>query len=280
MANADQLVQDFFTNYAANLSKPMPGNWREVANDLIDHLVANGECFSSGEIARWLRIHRDDLWFSVPNLGEHVRDLFYASGMASYPDDGFGNPVYPCQVPRTTQGLGRTPSGLQVFVYAVDQTAGFAHNFEVDIPKPGDAATSYPDDATVAAASAKQPQPKAQVGVTIQGSSKPLVAMKATVQKDRRLQVPRSCFEAYVHFCGATLRGGDPVFVKVEADKATITVSDPGNGAKEHNLWATSGRVSFTSPGTPFNPGDVFLVNIAPNGLTIDLTQVVKSSAA
>jgi hypothetical protein len=99
--------------------------------------------------------------------------------------------------------------------------------------------------------------------------------LKATVQKDARLQVPRAAFEAFVHLQNTPMKGGDPVWVKVETDKATISVTDPGDGFKQYDLWAHSGRVSFPSPAMPFNPGDVYLVNIDPSGLTVDLTQTV-----
>lgn len=250
-------------------------DWHPAANALVDHLIAEGECFSSGEVARWMRIHRPDLRFSVPTLGEHVRDLYYAGSMPQYPDDGYGVPMPPTQVPRTTQGLCRTPAGIQVFVYCPEAQKGFAHNFEVDIPTPGGAATVYPNPPPV------QTQP-ASGAPTIQitgASNVPLVALKATVQQDRRLQVPRSAFEAFVHFCGIPMKGGDPVYVLIEADKAVITLADPGNGAKPYDLTRDRGRVSFPAmPGTqPFEPGDVFMVNIAPAGLTVDLTLKVPA---
>jgi len=266
-------------------------DWRSVVNGLCDFLISEGHCFSSGELARWLRQYRKDLRFSVPRLGEHVRDAFYAGTMTEYPDDGSGLPAYPSQVPRQTQGLGRTPAGTQVFVYCPDQTAGFGHNFEVDIPRPGDADTSYPDASlvtpvvtpaspTVGLSGVPVPtstQAPAPAGVSITGAAKPLVELKAKVHDDRRLCVPRAAFEAYVHFCGQPMKGGDPVFVKVETDEATITLTDPGDGASSYDLSTSRGRVLFPAPPgeTPFTPGDVYLVNITPNGLTVDLTQTV-----
>lgn len=261
-------TDDLVKLYLTGLPDQPGADWREYVNDLVDHLVSNMMCFSSGEIARWLRMFKPDLRFSVLSIGEHLRDLFYANGLGMFPDDGEGNgAVTPAQVPRITTGLGRTPAGVEVFVYAPSEDLGLAHPFEVDIPKPGGQATTYP--------SPPPPPAKKKDAVTIAGQAQPLVALKATVQQDRRLQIPRAAFEAFVHFCGITLRGGDPVYVAVENDKATITVDDPGNGAKKYDLWADSGRVSFPSTTTPFNPGDVFLVNIAPTGLTVDLTQTV-----
>jgi len=246
-----------------------PGTpWREVVTDTTEYLVNAGLCFSSGEIARWLRIFRPSEVFAVRSLGEHVRDLFYSGLFGTY-----------TMVPRTTQGLGRTPAGVEVFVYAPDDSTGYNHEFEVDIPKPGGAATAYPDlsaSASVPASPAPSTPPgTAKSGVAINGSSQPLVALKATVQKDARLQVPRAAFEAFVHFCNTPMKGGDPVWVKVENDKAVITIADPGDGSKQYDLWADSGRVSFPSQTAPFTPGDTYLVNIAPAGLTVDLTQRV-----
>jgi hypothetical protein len=228
--------------------------WRDLVTDLTAYLVQGGLCFSSGEIARWLRINRPAEVFAVGSVGEHVRDLFYGGAFGTY-----------TMVPRTTQGLGRTPAGVEVFVYAPDDQDGWGHEFEVDIPRPGGAATTYPDLSANMPPNFPAPSP-----------SKPaVVALKASVQKDARLQVPRAAFEAFVHFCNTPMRGGDPVWVKVENDKAVITITDPGNGAKQYDLWADSGRVSFPSQTAPFTPGDVYLVNIAPAGLTVDLTQKV-----
>lgn len=268
-------------------------DWRAAVEKTVGYLIAEGQCFSSGEVARWLRICEPSLVFSVPRLGEHIRDMFYSGSMPQYPDDGWGNPVSPSQMPRTTQGFTRTPAGVEVMVYCPDSSEGFAHGFEVDIPRPGEAPTQYPVRSNIThgvsgggaarafannvlSSGTPGTSQTSKAAVQITGAhAKPIVSLKASVQQDRRLQVPRAAFEALVHFCGVTLRGGDPVFVLVGSNRATITLLDPNNGAKKYDLWSDSGRVSFPSTTTPFNPGDTFLVDVAPTGLTVDLTITV-----
>lgn len=245
-------------------------DWRSAASALCDWYIEHNRCFSSGEIAYELRTHRPDLAFSVRTLGEHIRDLFYAGGMKDYVD-GYGDSNYPLQVPRTTQGLSRTPAGVEVFVYCPDQTEGFAHHFEVDIPKPGGqpqpAQRQRP--ATPPATPAQPPQP----GVTITGSANG--KLTATVHADRRLCISRGTFEVFVHRTGKPMRGGDPVHIRFDpnGDKVQVTLDpDPNGGSVSYDLGATRGRVLFPSQGQPFNPGDTFTVIVDKDSLTVDLS--------
>ena len=182
-------------------------DWRAAAEATIEYLIAEGQCFSSGEVARWLRICEPSLMFSVPSLGVYIRDLFDNQNMPQYPDDGWGQPVYPSQVPRTTQGFTRTPAGIEVMVYCPDQQEGFAHGFEVDIPKPGGADTQYPTQSPNVPQGGVAPalftgsgntvipnKPKAATVKITGAHAKPIVSIKATVQQDGRLQIPRSAF--------------------------------------------------------------------------------------
>jgi hypothetical protein len=109
-------------------------DWKKVAMAFIDYRVGTDQCFSSGEIARDIRLYRPDLVFGVRELGEYVRCEHQAGKFASY-DDGFDE-VYPVSAQRTTTGSGRTPSGLSVVVYAKTQAEASQHSFEVDIPPP------------------------------------------------------------------------------------------------------------------------------------------------
>lgn len=110
-------------------------DWRKVAMAFIDYRIGTDQCFSSGEVARDLRLYRPDLVFSVRELGEHVRQQHQAQAMSSY-DDGFDE-IYPLSEQRTTTGKGRTPAGLSVVVYGKTQAEAQQHDFEVDIPPPG-----------------------------------------------------------------------------------------------------------------------------------------------
>lgn len=91
------------------------GNWREAVDALVQERISQNLCFSSGELVVELRTNFPSLSFSARNLGDYVRDLFYAGGMGFY-DDGNGDVVQPCQIPRMTQGLGRTPARLFKFI--------------------------------------------------------------------------------------------------------------------------------------------------------------------
>jgi hypothetical protein len=109
-------------------------DWKNVAMALVDYHIGTDQCFSSGEIARDMRLYRPELVFAVRELGEYVREQHGNSAFASY-DDGFDE-VYPVTAQRTTTGSGRTPSGLRVVVYGKTQTDANQHSFEVDIPPP------------------------------------------------------------------------------------------------------------------------------------------------
>jgi len=272
------------TTSTAQLIQNSP-SWETAAMDLVRNYMENGECFSSGEIAREIRIHRPDLRFSVLKLGSYIRDQFYADAMGMYNIQG--NTVFPVQVPRTTQGNGRTPAGVQVFVYGPDSAACFIHDFEVDIPDPRAAQSDgaprgvtptqsgYPSSIPGMTMGRPQPTPpptpksvKTGVPINPRPANKPL---KATVHNDRRVCVTREAFEAFVHAAGAALRGGVPVYLSFENGAASITL-DQVPGSKPYSLATDRGRILFASPDSPFNPGDAYRVTVTKNNLTVDLT--------
>jgi len=252
-----QTIQDALTNAQ---------DWRTAANALCDWYIEHNRCFSSGEIAYEIRTHRPDLAFSVRTLGEHMRDLFYSGGMSDYVD-GYGDSNYPMQVPRTTQGLGRTPAGVEVFVYCPEQTEGFAHHFEVDIPAPpGQPAQRQPKNTPQSPAAAPQS------GVTIKANANG--KLTATVHNDRRLCISRGTFEVFVHRTGRPLRGGDPVHIQFDGanDQIKITLDpDPSGQSAAYDLASSRGRVLFPNQGAPFKVGDTFTVTVDKDALTIDL---------
>lgn len=110
-------------------------DWKSVGLALVHYRIETDQCFSSGEIARDLRLFRPDLVFGVGELGAFLRNQHQNKLLLSY-DDGFGD-FYPVKVMRTTQGHGRTPAGVSVVIYGRDQAHAQQHDFEVDIPPPG-----------------------------------------------------------------------------------------------------------------------------------------------
>ena len=110
-------------------------DWRTVATAFVHYHIVTEDCFSSGEIARDIRLYRPELVFSVGELGAHIRQLHTQHRMPDY-DDGFSQD-YPVTTTRTTTGLGRTPAGKEVVVYGPSQSTALQHDFEVDIPPPG-----------------------------------------------------------------------------------------------------------------------------------------------
>lgn len=260
-------------------SAPISGSadWRSAVSDLLTFWVSEGRCFSSGEVAACLRTHRTDLVFSVPRVGEHVRDLFYGQGMPVYVDDGTGtgNPTTPVQVSRFTVGLypNRTPANTEVFVYGPNQQACLDHEFEVFIPKPGETQADAPAPAKVTAP--PKTGPKSQVSIF--GAAVASMDIRATVWPDGRVCVPRSAFEASVHLGGHTLRGGDPVYIhQAPGTVVTITLVDPSGGTdlnvKAYSLVANRGNVAFGSRDLhrPFKHGQVFKCQVSAGQIVLD----------
>lgn len=251
-------------------------NWRDAVADLISYYTANNLCFSSGEIARELRVHRTDLMFSVLNLGEHTRDLYY-NGQINYEDDD-GDQLPAIQVPRTTTGTGRTPAGRTVFVYGADPVDAQNHDFEVDIPNPGKKTSAaspikpkggYPTAVTSDGGSDGDGDGTAMTASDKLGSDE----IKATVHTDKRMCITRPIFDRFIAACGKPLRGGDPVWIVVEQDEARITLDEPDDDeAKKYDLSTERGRVLFTRPNDPFNPGDHYKVTITKDALVVDLS--------
>lgn len=260
-------------------------DWRAATDALVAHIIEEGECFSSGEIARHLRLASPGLRFSVPNIGEYVRDQFYAGSMPEYEvSDPYGgvDEVPVSQVPRVTQGLYpmRTPAGVSVFVYAPDQSDGDGHDFEVYVPKPGE--TDEPQPVTppqipLAAPATPGTPASGKAPVSIQGSVKPSLSAadyKATVNSENRLCITRQAFEACVHMGGKPMKGGDPIFISFVGNDVNISqtpIGVPDEGA--YSLATERGRVLFTAqdPGNPFVPGTVYSLSIGPGIIKVDI---------
>lgn len=248
-------------------------DWRQAVLDLLTYWVQQGRCFSSGEVASALRVHRADLRFSVPNLGEHVRDLFYSQQLPTYVENDPNctlSTVPVSMVPRTTVGLypDRTPAGIQVFVYGPSASACEAHEFEVFIPNPGNGETMA--DAPVPATPSLVAPSKPGDVVFIGGAQKPVNDLKGSVAADGRLYIPRAAFEVAVHLGGNPLRGGDPVYVTIKATEATITL-EAVPGASAYDLWRDRGKIAFGNPSNPFTPGKSYNLKVEAGKITIAL---------
>lgn len=257
-ASKQQIIDAIDRGINASQAKGIP-EWLGATDALINLLVEERDCFSSGEIAAHLRTFKPDLRFSVTsNVGEHVRDRFYSDTMPLYPNpDGSYTPVE--RVPRTTGGFSRTPPGTEVFVYAPNYQDGVAYDFEVEIPKPGTQAALEPDGLPAKPAQAPNPLPKSHfVNLKARPAAKNLMA---TVHNDGRCCIPRSALEALLHATQTALKGGDSVFVIVDDDEARISL-DREKGAQAYQLSAARGRVLFPHPAHPFSVGDSFTIKI------------------
>lgn len=238
--------------------------WLGATDAVVSVLVEEGDCFSSGEIASFLRTFRPDLRFSVTsNVGEHLRDRFYGCSLPLYSfPDGSTTPVE--QVSRTTQGFTRTPPGTAVFVYGPGQQACLDHDFEVEIPKPGVQTPVDPTDQHgLPAKPAQAPTPLATSHFVTLKPRVPAQSLTATVHNDSRLCIPRAAIEALLHETKTALKGGDSVYVLVDdvAGEARIGL-DRETGAQGYQLSAARGRVLFPHPAHPFTVGDSFTISI------------------
>lgn len=259
-------------------------NWRDAVVDLKDYRTANKMGLSSGEFAADIRTHRKDLLFSVLNLGEYLRDLYY-NGQITFTDDN-GDDVQYIQVARTTVGSGRTPAGKTVFVYHTDGAEAQTHDFEVDIPNPGKPASTStspikPKGGYPTAVAGDGDGDSDGDGLT-SGDKLGSVAQAAglgkneyavSIHSDKRLCVTRLVFDKFIASNGTPLRGGDPVWIVIDGDEARVTIEEPDvTGAKKYDLSTERGRVLFVHPTSPFDPGDHYKVTVTKEALVIDLS--------
>jgi hypothetical protein len=230
--------------------------WQDAVCTLIDHCCETDACFSSGELARILRIERSDFRFAVTELGEFVKDLFHEGAIVYRDVHGWATAAV--QVPRRTAGRSRTPAGTEVFVYAPSPELGLAHAFEVEIPRPAFIPTDLERRRFAAAAAVANAE------------------MLASVHGDGRLCIPRRAFEQLSHATGVAIRGGDQVWVELEADpfgtdERLRIYLEPRPGCSAHALSPERGRVRFTAPSElpAFVPGTRYAIEIDGDGLSI-----------
>ncbi len=228
--------------------------WQDAVCVCVDYALVLDRCFSSGEIAKYLREERADFRFGVTEIGEFVKDLFH-SGAIEY-SDAEGESWAAVQVPRRTEGGSRTPANTEVFVYAPSVAAGKVHEFEVEIPRPGFTPTAL-ELQRFAVASA---QANAE--------------MVASVHADGRLCIPRRAFESLSHATQVAIRGGDRVWVEILDGGAGLRIYlGQRDGCSEHDLSQDRGRVRFSAPDSrvSFVQGARHPIVVEAGGLTIRL---------
>jgi hypothetical protein len=232
-------------------------DWQQAVDDFIDCTTQLGQSFTSGHIASILRVYRPEFRFKVQWIGERVQDKFY-SGAVSY------RGIAAVQVPRTCAGLGRTPAGQTVFVYAPDEDEAQNFPFELDIPEPGAQLTQMPAEHPIAAT-----PPTPMLPATSE--------MTATVHTDHRLCIPRVCLEALLHKTGRSFRGGkNSVWVRFDdnVEHAIITL-DQVDGAVDYDI-TSRGRILFVKAGSGrFEPGDTYAVEVQGDELVVDITKTL-----
>ena len=265
-------------------------DWREAVRDVIKYRVDNGLCFSSGGVAAILRTHRmSDLRFSVPNLGGYVRDLFDGDNMGKYlVEDDNGDEVEesPLQVSRITVGQGRTPAGQMVFVYGPTQEDCDDFDFEVDITLPHGhtprkttpSTGGYPTSTSIAAAVNPTPGGAAlQHPVTMTQKIRKTGSNEVLILDDCRAIVYRAVLDAWFHHSSKTIRAGGEVHIEFKDDgKAYIGVTSSADTSPYRLTAGTRpGRIHFSSPTSPFQPGDRFGIELTDDALVIDFTDAL-----
>lgn len=244
-------------------------DWKSAVCDLIDYKTEQGQPFSSGEVVRDIRINRPDLRFGARGAGDFIRDLYWNQSI-NY-RDGNGNQFFAHQVPRTATGKTRTPVGQPVFVYAPSMPSGQAHDFEVEIPQPGQTTAPTQQQSNDNSGVFTPPQ------AAVVKASTPHFELYATVQGDRRMRIPRSAFEAFSHKANQSIRPGDDVFIVMKGDNITVTLDDGQEQEKESKRFSLThdkGAIKFASfnKNDRFDPGVHYDIQVHDGNLIIDLS--------
>ena len=226
--------------------------WEAAVDRLIDMYTVAGRAFSSGEITTAIRIHQPAMRFRHGGVCERISDRWHGEKIR------YGD-VSAVQVPRVCEGVGRTPAGTTVFVYAAEEDEAIAHPFEIDIPKPGQAPQKMP------VLPAPNPTPTVAPNLPSQAE------MIATVEPDARLCIPKKVVDALLHATGFVLRGGDPLWIRFESDKRTVISLDYQPGSVKYDIARTRGQVLFPKlGGKPFVPGETFSCELQNKELVVE----------
>lgn len=254
-------AEEFSQEHAKAFAHTIAGSndWQDATCLLIDYITNEMQPFSSGGLVAALRTHRPDFRFGQHGLGSFVKDLHWR-GSIMYN----GQPAL--QVPRTTDGAGgRTPAGVDVFVYAENQHDGDDFDFEIDIPTGG----QFSQQGVAGQGTQQKAAPRQKPAKKAHNFGND--DLFASVQKDSRMRIPRGAFEEFSRKSGHSLRSGDAVYVKVDND--TITVSfDQNSGGTSYALNQNRGAIRFASnTGNSFLTGSTYPIEVGSNSMTIDL---------
>ncbi len=249
-------------------------DWQTAVTDLIDYYTAHDMCFSSGEVARELRLHRPDFRFSVFWVGDRVRDLFYSAAIlykvqGNTGGDEKATAVPAFQVTRITEGLFplRTPAGLPVFVYGPHPSLCEKHSFEVEIPQPP--RSQPPNDWETNKPPEEDEDEEWTEDERAQSHSRGDFTVR--IHADKRMCFTRPIMDAFFHATQKPYQAGTSVHLRIDdASKVVVTLNATADTA-EYQLNISRGRVLYPSPGKPFNPGDLFKVDITPTAIIVGL---------
>ncbi|OHD28436.1 MAG: hypothetical protein A2Y38_14075 [Spirochaetes bacterium GWB1_59_5] len=282
-----------FQSPAECCCNPSVASWQDAVDNLVEFLISQAECFSSGEVVSHIRTHRADLKFKHAWVGERLQNSFANGSFPNYSGGAGEGEVAPVQVTRQTSGLGRTPAGVSVFVYGLDQAVALAHHFEVDVPLPGPGAAFVdgrsltppgPQDGLSAAALAMMgglptsppavpTSPFVPAGTplapsTAKGKQAPPGDVVAKVHADGRVCIPKLAFEILAGKTGKPVVGGKALYASWSGLKVLI---DQVDGLSTVYPTTDFCRVHLTPP-SPLPVGAEYAVVAGADSLTIDFS--------
>ncbi len=236
-------------------------NWQDAVCKIVDDLLYNNKCFSSGEVAAILKSHRKDLSVPVPKIGLFLRDLYSMSALK------YKNGQMAERVDRYTKS-----NNVLVFVYAPTQTDGQNHCFEIGNNK-------------------KTMAPQQKLNVVVSNVQNHF-DLYATVQKDGRITIPKRAFKTYENKINTVLVPGHKVYVCHDPVHNTINVSydvqtlkSNFNGTltiKEYSITRDLGKIKYTPDNSmlpvSWKNGTKYEIVIPKNSnlLVVDLKKVVS----
>jgi len=224
-------------------------NWTDAVCLIVDDLLQNNKCFSSGEVTDILRQNRKDLYVTVPQVGQFLRQLD-SSGALMYPSG------------QLSERAGRnTSNNVFVYVYGPTYVDAMNHDFERN-----------PNQQT------KTVQ-KTQPTVKAPTNSQPTTGLYATVQGDGRITIPKRAFEELSKKTGLKLKPGNKVYVSLDHHFNTIIVDPTKSSGKEYTITKDLGKIKYMPensmlPST-WKRGTKYEILVSYNTLVVDLKKVV-----
>jgi hypothetical protein len=225
--------------------------WQDAVDNLVEFLIYQEACFSSGEITAMIRETRPDLKFRHMWVGERLRNSYYMGTFPAHPSG-----LLLQRGVRQTSGQDiRTPAGQEVFVYGPDQDAIMRHPFEVNIPN-----------------MAPDPSVPSDVAQATPPALKECVLCK--VHADGRICIPKRAFEIMAANTGAPIVGGEPLYATWTA---TTIVINRTHGPATIIPTKDKCRVHLTPP-SPLPLGSEYAIVIEVGGpeMTIDFADPVS----